>query len=489
MKKDIKTYNYKLMYIVGLTLLCSTLFTACEDFLEIDAPRDEVVTETIFSTDQTTIGALRGLYFEANLGLFESVLNSGVEQYTGISCDEIENLDIENVNAVQIAANNVSIENEIGFRVFWTNSYRLISLANTIIDGVQNNEQISIEVRDQVLGEALFLRALIHFHLANIFGDVPYADTSDVATLNTLSRDPLEDVYAMIIEDLLEARFLMVDDYSHTGGDRVRANQSAATALLARVYLYLEDWSNAELEATNLISNGTFILEPDLNNIFLSNNSESILQLDIDPDGAGGAITRYGQFFVMPTEGFFGFIEPGAFANFGAYSITDELLAAFEPGDLRFDNWVGVKSIFGTTWHFPFKYKRNPFNFGALATQPIEDFVLFRLAEQYLIRAEARAHLNDISGAQSDINAIRNRAGLGNTTAVSQSALLDAVAQERRIELMVEGGHRWYDLKRTNTIDAVLGALKPGWQSTDALFPIPIQEILNNPNLTQNPGY
>ena len=116
--------------------------------------------------------------------------------------------------------------------------------------------------------------------------------------------------------------------------------------------------------------------------------------------------------------------------------------------------------------------------------------MVLRLAEQYLIRAEARAQQNNISGAQSDVNVIRNRAGLANTTATTQGTLLSAIEHERQIELFAEWGHRWMDLKRTNRADAILGPLKSSnWQSSDVLFPIPLTQIQNDPNFTQNSGY
>jgi hypothetical protein len=113
-----------------------------------------------------------------------------------------------------------------------------------------------------------------------------------------------------------------------------------------------------------------------------------------------------------------------------------------------------------------------------------------RLAEQYLIRGEARAHQNNVQGAQEDLNIIRSRAGLGATTANDESSLLAVIETERQVELFAEWGHRWFDLKRTGRADAVLSLEKaPNWQSTDRLYPIPFEEIKINPSLTQNPGY
>ena len=118
--------------------------------------------------------------------------------------------------------------------------------------------------------------------------------------------------------------------------------------------------------------------------------------------------------------------------------------------------------------------------------------MVLRFAELYLIRAEARAQQNKLTGANSaasDINVIRTRAGLSNTTATTQAALLLAVEKERQVELFTEWGHRWFDLRRTGRIDAVLSAVKPTWKPTAALFPIPYLEIQRNPLLTQNNGY
>jgi hypothetical protein len=158
---------------------------------------------------------------------------------------------------------------------------------------------------------------------------------------------------------------------------------------------------------------------------------------------------------------------------------------AFESGDRRFTSWVGVDNYQGTTYYYLSKYKNSTTN----TTATGEYCTYMRLAEQYLIRAEAMAQQNNLSGAIADINVIRNRAGLPNTKAATQADILLAVEQERRIELFAEYGHRWNDLRRTGRADAVLGASKTGWTKDAALYPIPKTEIINNKNLTQNPGY
>lgn len=119
--------------------------------------------------------------------------------------------------------------------------------------------------------------------------------------------------------------------------------------------------------------------------------------------------------------------------------------------------------------------------------------MVLRLAEQYLIRAEARTKLNNLSGAIKDINVIRKRAGLllisDTKSELSKSELMDYIMYERKYELFSEWGPRWLDLKRTERASQVLKSIKPLWQDTDLFYPIPEEERIKNPNLTQNDGY
>jgi hypothetical protein len=177
-----------------------------------------------------------------------------------------------------------------------------------------------------------------------------------------------------------------------------------------------------------------------------------------------------------------------AMAVFSESPISQSLFNTFEAGDTRFTNWLRVSTTTtpAASWYFPAKYKSN--------IAGTEYNILLRFSEQYLIRAEARANLNtNLSGAKDDLNAIRNRSGLPNTTANSQIDILTAVAKERRVELFTEMGHRFYDLKRTGAIDAVMtiaAPLKGGtWNSQKQIWPIPTSDIIANPNLTQAPGY
>jgi hypothetical protein len=257
-----------------------------------------------------------------------------------------------------------------------------------------------------------------------------------------------------------------------SNNERTRPNKYAAIALLARVYLYLKDWAQAENQASTVINNsGTYNLVNDLNNVFLKNSSEAILQFGI----SSSPFATWEQRTIVQYS----------------YSLTDTLLNSFETSDQRKSAWINVNSTTfpGMTFSYPYKYKRTNGNSGNIS----EYYMVMRLAEQYLIRAEARAQLNRITGsnsAETDLNIIRNRAGLPNTTAVTEVQMLDAIMRERRVELFAEWGHRWFDLIRSGSADAILAPIKgASWQTADQLYPIPASDILNNPNLSQNPNY
>jgi hypothetical protein len=138
-----------------------------------------------------------------------------------------------------------------------------------------------------------------------------------------------------------------------------------------------------------------------------------------------------------------------------------------------------------TTWYHASKYKQE-----SSTGSSVEYSILFRLAEQYLIRAEARAYQGDLIGAKADLNKIRSTAGLSNTSAVTAEEILTDILNQRRFELFTEFGQRFFDLKRTGKLDEALSLSKFGWNSTDSLWPLPALELSANPNLNpQNQGY
>lgn len=165
-------------------------------------------------------------------------------------------------------------------------------------------------------------------------------------------------------------------------------------------------------------------------------------------------------------------------------ALTQALYNAFEPGDLRKTDWIREITDGTTTWRHAFKYKQR-----ATTGVSVEYSILLRLSEQYLIRAEVRARTGNIEGAKSDLNKVRNTAGLPDIAADDATQLVGAILQERRVELFSEFGHRFFDLQRTGTLDNALEGTKSGWDPVDRLWPVPADEIVINPNINQNPGY
>jgi hypothetical protein len=165
-------------------------------------------------------------------------------------------------------------------------------------------------------------------------------------------------------------------------------------------------------------------------------------------------------------------------------TLSTTLLQHFEPGDSRLTHWVSSYSNSYGTFYFPYKYKKGL----KLPTEEFSEYsVVFRLAEMYLIRAEARANLDNVLGSKTDLNIIRGRAGLVDTSAADQQSLLLAIEDEWLSEFFTEYGHRWLDLKRTGR---AISVLDNGITANDLLYPIPFAEFQKNPNLgLQNNGY
>lgn len=465
----------------GIILLAFS--TGCNKAVEIDPPVSKIVSEDAFAGNASATSVMTGMYSAMINDRGFASGNNSISMLEGMAADELTNY-LPAILGPALAEFYTNTYN-IGSSYFWNEFYQRLYTCNVTIEGVTASKGISEPVRQQLLGEAKFMRALIYFYAVNTYGDVPLALTSDYRTNNTLSRTPKEQVYAQIIADLKDAQSLMGEAYFRgvIAGtmERARPNKLAATALLARVYLYQKDWANAEAQATAVISNAAYQLEQDLNKTFTTTTKEAIWYLlTVDPSNYA---TYDAQAFIPSTN-------PPGVTPVTPGALSASLINSFEQGDARRNNWVGTyPATNGTTYYYPFKYQKNP-------SGTPEALMVLRLSEQYLIRAEARAQQGNIigaSGAQADVDAIRSKALLPGTTATDKDAMLAAIAQERRLELFTEWGHRWFDLIRTDKIDEVMNVLSPQkggvWDPNHKVLPIPFSETQLNPNIKQNPGY
>ncbi|MBO9573660.1 MAG: RagB/SusD family nutrient uptake outer membrane protein, partial [Chitinophagaceae bacterium] len=379
-------------------------------------------------------------------------------------------------DVLQFYTNAVSpTENSIVNGSFWQHVYVFIYRANACIEGLQTASNISTWYRDQLLGEAKFMRAFCYFNLVNLFGDVPLAITTNYEVNRQLSRSNKDSVYRQITNDLVDAAQLMQANYITSG--RFRPNKYTAMALLAKVYLYTGQWLKAEGTSSQIINSGIYSLQP-LNSVFVTGSNEAIWQLL--PLHAG-----------FETAEGWAFIPRNVQAT-PAYIISSYLFNSFEPGDNRKTNWLKSNTVNGVEYFYPYKYKLGRDN----NTSPLESNMIFRLGEQFLIRAESRAQQGNISGlnsAEEDLNEIRGRAGLNDTAVSTSDDILALIGHERRVELFCEWGNRWYDIKRTGKADAVMQPItqaKGGtWNSSWQVFPIPFAQIAINPALKQNKDY
>lgn len=463
--KNLKSFRFlRLFAIVGLVIVVS----GCDSFVDVDLPSSQLNSSSVFDEKATANAAMTDIYSKLrDTGLLTGNA-TGMSIALGTYTDELDYYGTS-LSDIQHFYNNSVLARNGAVAEWWSSSYNIIYSANIVYEGVSASTKLSQADKDQLMGEALFVRGLVHFHLVNLFGNIPYITTTNYEENQVVQKMPVAEVYNHVIADLEAAKLLLPADYF--GGQRIRPNKLVASALLARVYLYNGNNAEAGNEASAVINEtGTYSLVTDFDSAFLKGSGSTIWQLI--PQDAGGN-TGEGANLIFNSV-------PPTFA-----ALTDGLITAFEPSDLRRNHWVNALTDGTNTWYHSFKYKQQ------MNTGTTEEYsIVMRLPEMYLIRAEARARQGFITGAADDLNTIRNLAGLPNTTATNQPDILAAILRERRVEFFTEGGHRFFDLKRAGQLDTVLTPVKPGWNAYEALFPLPQNELLLNPNmLPQNTGY
>jgi starch-binding outer membrane protein, SusD/RagB family len=438
---------------------------ACKKFVQVGAPSGQTAAAQVFSSDATATAAINGVY-SLMMGSNDGFADGAVTLYAGLSADELFNT-TPSPSLDQFTLNTLTSNNPLLVTNCWGDAYGYIYQVNAVLDGLSRSTGVSADLKAQLTGEAYCVRAFCYLYLSGLFGDVPMETSTDYTVNATFPRTSRAGIFAQMISDLQNAQGLLTPAYPTAGP--LRPNKWVAAALLARIYLYQGDWADADQESSLVIDSKGYHLASDPKKIFLAFSPEAIWQMTSVVPGIN---TFEGTDFIPA--------DPGALP---AYAVDSTLLDAFEPGDLRKTDWFGNLTISGQPYYYPYKYKIQTSN------THIENYTILRLAEQYLIRAEARVHEGNLTGAAADLDTVRARAGLGPSSASAGDDLLTAIFRERRVELCFEWGQRWFDLKRTGQASSVLGALKPAWRNTDTLYPIPISQLQANTLLTQNPGY
>ena len=446
-------------YIYSAILVSGLLFsqTACSDFLEQE-PANYISDEAVITNESSAKSALNGVYHRLGASAY----------YGGRYFDAGVNLASDNVTWTgslnfyyDFDTHQYSAENQL-LSYAWYGIYATVNQANQVIEKTQALSSISDNERRRIIAEATVLRSLAFFDLARTWGNVPLVKAATHAPnqFDGVKQTQAKAVYQEVVNDISS----VLGDLSQAN-DRVHVSRSVAEALLARVSLYLEDWAKAEEYATKVIENPSYALGSinDLLNGKLA--QESVFEL------------AYSSSFTNDQSAYWRSPNDGGRHEWGPSKEIVQLLSNPAIG--------GDRSAFFTDQS---SAQVPDYYVGTLYHRPSADdnVILFRLAEAYLIRAEARAKQQNanLEGAISDLNTIRERSHVAPLNeSLSQQTIIHAIEDENRVEFAIEP-HRWFDLVRTGRAVAVLGI-----SEHQQLFPIPYNDIEADKDLQQNPNY
>ncbi len=443
------TTQFLLLAVLSLSL------GSCKKFLT-ESPNNAVPTEDAIVDANTARAAIIGAY-------------DGVQSYYAGSYPTLGTITADLVvfngtlsQYLQLDQNAIPTDNVTTVAAY-QGIYRAINSANTVISAVPSitDPLLTQAEKDKILGEAYFIRALGYFDLGRGWGGVQLqlTPTLTVDGLKGVTRSTLDQTYDQVLADLALAEQLLPEDAT----TRNRAQKSAARALRARLHLYRKQWNDAVADATLVLNSSKYQLVTPYKTFFTApfQSRESVFELAFSNNDRNTfwnlwyPSSQGGQYTLKPSAAFVSKVND---PNIGGS--RNALIAGTGTG------------VYGVLY-----------NTVGLSTDP--SYVI-RIAELYLIRAESRAQLNELDSARADLNAVRARAGVPPTTAVTQAEVLQAIEDENGIEFAFES-HRWFDLVRTGRAGEVLGVTNSNYW----LFPLPYSDVLSDPDLggQNNPGY
>ncbi|WP_417875466.1 RagB/SusD family nutrient uptake outer membrane protein [Winogradskyella sediminis] len=483
-----------------ITVLLSISIFSCEDYLDLKPISEETSGNAYESAGQIE-AALVGAYesFQsAEYYVWDNILLQDVRSdnaYAGGDNPEVFQYDYLEITPTHS-------------RLFthWSNLYNAISKANLVIERVDgiSDPLLTEERKQQIKGEALFLRSYHYFTLVKLWGGVPLITNTIVAvdpgSVN-IPKSSVEEIYSQITTDLETAASLLPDTYGNDASvNKARATSGAAHALAAKAYAQQPTPNyDAVLDHINAVeSSAANYALIDYNNLFDGNNynnAESIIEIQY----LGGVEGNYGPQLLLPPS-----VSGDSWRKF--VTPSHDLINAFdEQGDnvrknasILFEEapWVDEFWENNQGSAIPFSYKWKHADGWASADRQY----LLRYGDIVLLKAEALNELGQLESAATEVNKIRNRVSLPDLTPEqksSQNALRITILKERRLELFQEG-HRWDDLVRYNVAVSTMNNLVEidlrnnspvNYNMTEAkiLLPIPQQELDRNTALTQNP--
>ena len=468
------------MYFIKNILFIATISlitVSCSDELDL-VPITQRSATNFYATEAEIETAVSGVYGQLqNNGLYGLDLIgvgeiSGEDTFEEIAANDggrFGQLDDFSTNAGNDLVGDI-----------WRESYAGIQRINVILSRIGDISFEDATVKDTRIGEMQFVRGLLYFNLVRLYGDVPLVlnETGNPADFFGQARTSASEVYVQIETDLSNAiQNLPVSKLSG------RPARGASQALLADVQMNQGKYSEAVTNLAAVVNSGEYSLMSSTSEIFGAandGNAEALFEVQYASgvDGNNEGESAASQF--RPS---------GTTANAKGHNLPSaDFVSLYEPGDTRLNNYIAIDTA-ANPFYFSQKYEvseTGPDDGGS-------DHIVIRYADVLLKYAEA---LNESGGANAAqfLNMVRNRAGLANTTATTQSELRDAIEMERRLEFIGEG-HRWFDLKRTGEAVSTMNA----WfvatgknvviNSDNLLLPIPQSQIDTDPAITQNPGY
>lgn len=514
----------KVKYIVLASLLLA--FFSCEDILQ-ENPESFISPSEYFNTEAEVESAIYGVYDYLN--------DVDVAEYQWIMMGDLGT----DASVTRVIArmsyqfgDMETIQPE--YTDMWRKYYRAIGAANLVIKKVESSEKISDDFKKRITGEAKFLRAFFYHHLNLVWGNVPmWLDELNLDEVETLGNSSAEEVRAQVIKDLTEAADNLPPSVSQAG----RVTSWAAKGLLARIYLFGNEWQKAKDLAQDVITNSGHSLLPSYYDVFEWTNKMNSELIHVVPKAAdikGSLINSFSSPRPFDDNNKFNFPAGGAairpdgqlstdkssrnpgslFQGWGMFQTLKENYDSYAEGDTRKDIWWhvirftdgtsfemtggGSVALPGKSGYYPLKW----IAWDEATNNGGRDTHLQRLAELYLILAEAENELkNEPSQVAYDaINEVRRRA-FGDLdhdlSDLDKDEFRQAVIDENRWELACEGLRRWYlwhwgyeeYMKAAEFAKVSNPQLSQNLKPHHKYFRIPDEEIVKNPNLQQNPGY
>jgi hypothetical protein len=496
---------------IGL-IVCSVLQTSCSEDLLKETDPTKIGTDIFYQNETQAKQALNGVYSQVQ-SLNNTAYLFGEFQTDNTTIDlnpsdrggagSWEAFEFSTVNPGNGEINNL-----------WNGYYAALYNNNKTLEKLPA-ATIDDAPRKEIEGQLKFLRGYMYFNLVQYFGDVIIVTTTLASPEPAfdLVRSPKAEVWAQVEKDLKEAVALLPARYANAA-DKGRATKGAALSLLGKSYLIQKKYGEAVAALKEVTTLG-YSLNANYADNFdpapaKKNGPESIFEIQYQGDNDLGEWSNF-QYVFAPRVSLGAVTGYAAGANGGRNVPTNDIIAAYEKGDLRKD--ISLKTNFtlnGTVYPVPYVFKYNYPH--TIVNRTNTNWPILRYADVLLMLAEA---LNEQAGGNAEaleyVNQIRKRAGLHVLTALSQSDFRIAVLKERRLELAFEN-HRWFDLKRTKTpaewsafmnahgaaerANPTVARGNVPFNSTDYVYsefeyvlPIPAAQILISPKLTQNTGY